>query len=434
MDYIEAIEFIKNTMKFGSKLGLDNMNKLLNLLDSPQDKLNIIHVAGTNGKGSTCAFIQSILKESGFRVGLYTSPSIDGFTGRIKINDSNIRGDRFADVANKVKDKIKIMLSEGMDHPTEFEIITAMALLYYYEENVDFVVLEVGLGGRLDATNIVKNPLLSVITPIGYDHMDYLGDTLGKIAFEKAGIVKENNFVVTANQENEALEVINEVAKEKDSKVYTVDLSSLDIHISELNDQLFSIKIFDQKYCNMNIKLNGVHQIENACLALTAIEVLKDQRNIRIDKESIYKGLLNTKWPGRFEVISENPYTIIDGAHNVHAAIRLKETIEKVIPGKSIILVIGMLGDKDVDGVLDLLIPLSKEIVIAEPSNSRALSIIELESKIKRISLNTHTSSNVEEALNIAHSLAKKGDVILVAGSLYLIENVRRILVNKNSD
>lgn len=428
MNYKEAEDFIKSTMKFGSKLGLDNMKMLIELLDNPHNKLKVIHVAGTNGKGSTCAFINGILKEAGYKVGLYTSPSIEGFTGRIKINNENISEYKFADLANKVKNKIEIMVAKGMSHPTEFEIVTAMALLYFYEQAVDFVVLEVGLGGRLDATNIVDNPLLSIITPIGYDHTEYLGDTLGKIAFEKAGIIKENNLVLSSRQEKEAMEVIEEVSKNKKSEIVKIDLSTLDIHESELYGQKFSIEIVGENYKNVNIKLIGLHQIENACLALTAIELLRKYKKIKIDKDKVYDGLMKTTWPGRFEIISNSPITIIDGAHNVHAAVRLKETINRVIPNKSITLVIGMLGDKDINGVLENIIPLCKEIVVTEPNNSRALTVDELVQKIEKLNSNTHKSLNIEDAIKKAYAISKTDQVVLIAGSLYLIEKVRNIL------
>lgn len=431
MDYKEAIDFIKKTYKFGSKLGLTNMNKLLELLDNPQEKLHIIHVAGTNGKGSTCAFLHSILQESGYKVGLYTSPSMEGFTGRIKINQEKISEKSFAYLAQRVKEKIDILTFQGLEHPTEFEVITAMALLYFHEEKADFVVLEVGLGGRLDATNIIENPILSIITPIGYDHMEYLGETLGKIAFEKAGIVKNDNLVVSAIQQDEAMEAIYEVAREKNSELFKVNLDSLKIHENGLESQSFSVQIMNEEYTNVKITLLGTHQIENACLALTAIEVLKRNRKIMIKKRSIYNGLYKTRWPGRFEIIRNNPLTIIDGAHNVHAAQRLKETIEKVILNKPIILVIGMLGDKDVSGVLNDLVPLSKEVVVTKPNNSRALSAEELESKVNPINTKTHICTNIENALEKAKEICPKDGVILVAGSLYLIDSVRKLIIGK---
>ena len=434
MEYIAAIEFIQSTMKFGSKLGLENMNKLLEKLDHPQEKLRIIHVAGTNGKGSTCSFINSILTEAGYRVGLYTSPSIEGFTGRIRINNYNISEDRFADLTSRVRDVINVMVLEGMDHPTEFEIITAMAFLYFQVEKVDFVVLEVGLGGRLDATNVVKNPLISVITPIGLDHTEYLGDTLGKIAFEKAGIIKENNLVVSAKQDEEATEVIKSVAlKNRSSDVMFLDLSTLQIQESEIHNQRFSVEILDEKYRDINIRLIGLHQIENACLALAVIQLLRQKRHINIDRDSIYLGLAKTQWPGRFEIVSSDPMTIIDGAHNVHAALRLKETIEKVIPNKSIVLVIGMLGDKDVDGVLNNIVPLSKKVVITQPNNSRALLASDLEKRVKRLNENTYRSKSIEDAVSMAYELCQNEEIILFAGSLYLIEKVRALLI-KSSD
>jgi len=243
MNYKEALDYIHGTYKFGSKLGLENIKYLLDLLGNPHRKLKIIHVAGTNGKGSTCSYIHSILKEAGYTVGLYTSPYLEEFTERIRINGEDIPKDKLANITAIVKEKIDIMVKEGKNHPTEFEVVTALAFYYYAEENVDFVVLEVGLGGRLDATNVVENPLVSVITPIGLDHTEYLGDTLDKIAYEKGGIIKERGFVVCYPQEEEVMEVFKNLCKERNSKLFTPSFDKLTIHKSSVEEQIFSATI-----------------------------------------------------------------------------------------------------------------------------------------------------------------------------------------------
>ncbi|MDR5659391.1 folylpolyglutamate synthase/dihydrofolate synthase family protein [Serpentinicella sp. ANB-PHB4] len=434
MNYNEAMDYIKKTAKFGSKLGLDNMHRLLKKLDNPEKKLSVIHVAGTNGKGSSCAFISNILETAGYKVGLYTSPSIEGFNGRIKINGESISDKNLVNLTNKVRGQITELVEEGFDHPTEFEIVTAIAFQYFYEKEVDYLVLEVGLGGRLDATNVVENPLLSVITPIAFDHMDYLGDSIEEIAHAKAGIVKQNGFVVSAPQLSGALQVIKEECLKENSKLYIQDLRDLKINFSHLSTQGFDVKIFDKLFSSLEIKLIGDHQIENAGLALMAIEILRTKRNVVIEDRHIYDGLKETNWAGRFEIIKDKPLTIIDGAHNVHAAKRLNENINKLLSGRDITLVIGMLGDKDVDGVLNFVVPFSKRVIVTTPQNPRALEANALGKKIKLIDekIDIKTTKSIESAVQQAYEITPERDVILFVGSLYMINEVRHCI--KKSD
>ncbi|MDI3309817.1 MAG: Mur ligase family protein [Thermoanaerobacterium sp.] len=282
MNYSDAIEYIHNTNKFGIKLGLENIRCLLERMGNPQKNLKFIHVAGTNGKGSTCAFINSILIDAGFKVGLYTSPYLEEFEERMRINNKNIPKNKLADYVEYIKDVVDKMLDDGYHHPTEFELITAIAFKYFYDENVDFVVLEVGLGGRFDATNVIDNSLVSVISTIDYDHMDKLGDTLAKIAYEKAGIIKENGTVVSFYQKDEALQVIERVASLKDASLSVLNISDIEIVESNSDYQIFNYK----NYKNLKIRIIGKHQIYNASLALMAVEKLKDH-GINITEEAI---------------------------------------------------------------------------------------------------------------------------------------------------
>ncbi|AKL94289.1 tetrahydrofolylpolyglutamate synthase/dihydrofolate synthase FolC [Clostridium aceticum] len=431
MNYQEAIEYIHGTYKFGSKLGLENIKYLLDLLGNPQKELKVIHVAGTNGKGSTSSFINGVLKTSGYKVGLYTSPYIEEFTERMQINGEKIDKQRLAEVTTIVKAKIEQMLSEGKNHPTEFEVGTAIALVYFAEEKVDYTILEVGMGGRLDATNIIENPLLSIITPIDYDHMEHLGDTLGKIAFEKAGIIKENNFVVSYPQREEAMEVVKQVAKEKNSQLFVVNYDTLKIHHSAIEEQQFSVEILGKKYEDVVITLAGPHQVYNCCTALTAIEVLKAHRNIEISDEAIYQGLKNTKWIGRLEILGKNPLTIIDGAHNLQGATALKHSVETLLEGKKVTLVVAMLGDKDVQGVLSSLIPLMDKIVVTKPNNPRAMAADDLAKELVSYGKDMYICKTIKEAVKKAHEVTEASDVILFAGSLYMIGEARTILTSK---
>ncbi len=429
MNYQEALDYIHGTYKFGSKLGLENIKYLLSLLGDPHKKLKIIHVAGTNGKGSTSSYIHSILKEAGYRVGLYTSPYLEEFTERMRINGENIPKDKLANVTAIVKEKIEGMVKEGKNHPTEFEVVTAIAFYYYAKENIDFLVLEVGLGGRLDATNVVEDPLLSVITPIGLDHTEYLGDTLDKIAYEKGGIIKENSFVLSYPQEAEVIEVFRNLCTERNSKLFVTSFDELTIHKSTIEEQVFSVNILGNVYDNIKIQLVGIHQIYNACTALGAVEVLRKYRNINISDEAVLGGLYNAKWPGRFEVLQRDPVVIIDGAHNLHGAEALRKSIETLLKDYKITFVIGMLQDKDVEGVLKDLIPLMNKIIATRPANPRAMNAIDLAYKLKVFGKETYISEDIEEAINMAIEVTEANEAIVFAGSLYMIGEVRKLLI-----
>ncbi|WP_419742401.1 bifunctional folylpolyglutamate synthase/dihydrofolate synthase [Paraclostridium dentum] len=431
MNYNEALQFIHESHKFGMRLGLDNIKKLLELLGNPQNNLNIIHVAGTNGKGSTCSFISSILKESGYKVGLYTSPFLETFTERIRVNGENIREEEVGKIVSLIKEKIEIMVSEGYSYPTEFEIVTAMAFYYYNQEKVDFVALEVGLGGRYDATNVIDKPVVSAITSISLDHTGILGDTLGKIAFEKGGIIKEDCPTIVYPQQEEASEVIKNICAEKKSKYIECDFKNIEIKSSNINSQIYSCNINGKELRDLEIKLIGDHQIKNSIVALNVIDYLNDIKITNISEENIRKGLLETKWPGRIEKISENPMFIIDGAHNEEGAKSLANSIDKYFENKNKILVIGMLEDKDIESVLDLLIPKFNNVITTTPDNPRAIDANKLKEKIERYNIEVTCKPNIKEAVDYALEISNKDDVIISAGSLYMIGNVRTIIVNK---
>lgn len=431
MNYNEALQFIHESHKFGMRLGLDNIKKLLELLGDPQNNLKIIHVAGTNGKGSTCSFISSILKEGGYKVGLYTSPFLETFTERIRINGENIPEEEVGKIVSLIKEKIEIMFSEGYSYPTEFEIVTAMAFYYYNQEKVDFVALEVGLGGRYDATNVIDKPVVSVITSISLDHTGILGDTLGKIAFEKGGIIKEDCPTIVYPQQEEASEVIKNICAEKKSKYIECDFKNIEIKSSNINLQIYNCNINGKELRDLEIKLIGDHQIKNSIVALNAIEYLNAIKITNISEENIRKGLLETKWPGRIEKISENPMFIIDGAHNEEGAKSLANSIDKYFENKNKILVIGMLEDKDIESVLDLLIPKFNNVITTTPDNPRAIDANKLKEKIERYNIEVTCKTNIKEAVDYALQISNKDDVIISAGSLYMIGNVRTIIVNK---
>jgi dihydrofolate synthase / folylpolyglutamate synthase len=431
MTYEDALRYIEETHKFGVRLGLGNISKLLEVLGNPQDNLNIIHVAGTNGKGSTCSFITKILQTAGYNVGLYTSPYLETFTERIRVNGENIPEEEVASIITLIKTKIDEMISEGYSYPTEFEIVTAMAFYYYYKRNVDYVVLEVGMGGRYDATNIINKSLVSVITPVSLDHIDVLGDTIGKIAYEKAGIIKENGLVVIHPQEVEAQNVIKDVCNDKNAEYIIADTGSVEIVKSTIESQIFNCKVLDKEYNNVKICLIGEHQINNSVVALNVIGLLEDRYNLNISDEDIFKGLSETRWPGRIEKLQDDPIFIIDGAHNEDGANSLGKSIDKHFEDKDITLIIGMLKDKDVDSVLQILMPRCNKIITTTPDNPRALSPEELKEKIEKYNKEVIALDSIEKAIDYALKNSHKDEVIISAGSLYMIGAVRSIIKNK---
>lgn len=420
MLYEEAINYIHNTHKFGMKLGLNNIKILLDYMGNPQDSLKIIHVAGTNGKGSTCSFINSILMSSGYNVGLYTSPYLEEFEERIRINNKNIPKDVLANYVEYIKDLINKMESNGYNHPTEFEIITAIAFKYFSDSNVDFVVLEVGLGGRFDATNVIKNPLVSVITTIDFDHMDKLGNTIEKIAFEKAGIIKENGVVVSSFQRDGAMKVIEDTCKSRNATLFVLNRD--DILVKESNDEY---QRFDYgNYKDMIIRLLGKHQIYNAILAIITMVQLQ-RYDIYIDKKDIQKGLESTRWPGRLEVMNRSPLIVIDGAHNTQGMRVLRDSLSLFRYSK-LILVIGILKDKESKKMLDLILPFADFVITSMPISERAYTALELSQKIDKPNV-LHFES-IDDAINHAIKISKDDDMILFCGSLYMIGHVRTTL------
>lgn len=430
MNYREAIEYIHGTKKFGSKLGLDNIRELLRLLGNPHNDLKFIHVAGTNGKGSTSSFIASILIEGGYKVGLFTSPYLEVFNERMRINNQDISDESLAKITLTVKEKVDEMLERGIAHPTEFEIVTAIAMQYYKEENVDFVVLEVGLGGRYDSTNVIENSVASVITTISMDHTDILGDTIGKIAYEKAGIIKDNGFVISYPQENDAQEIIAKVAKEKNARLEFVPTDNIEVKETTEFGSKFSFEYKNTKMSDLEIGLIGQHQTQNAATALTTILSLREEGYISISDEAIRKGLKETKWSGRLEVIRRNPTFLIDGAHNIQGIQALKKTINSVFNYDKLILGVAILADKDVEHMIEELVPIADKIVVTEANIFRALKAEELAAKIEKYNNNIIIESNIEKAVQKTFEIANENDLIVFSGSLYLIGDVRTI-VNK---
>lgn len=423
MAKLEAINFIENTHKFGSKLGLDNVRTLLDLMGRPHKRLKFIHVAGTNGKGSTSSFISSILMEQGYKVGLFTSPYLEVFNERIRVNNENIPDEDLEDVVDFVRHQIDLMIKGGHNHPTEFELVTAAGMEYFARQEVDFVVLEVGLGGRLDATNIIDEPLVSVITPIGLDHTDYLGDTVEQVAAEKAGIIKPYCPCVIHPQETEARAVIEDKCRDMNAKLTEAPLDEVSIVKYDVEGTEF---LYDGK--TFKIAMLGEYQVNNAMVALTACKVLRDNHEVQIANSAIESGLAKAMWPGRMELMSTEPYIVIDGAHNLQGAQALAKNIKLLFPGKNIVSVIGILEDKDVDGILDATMVFSNHIVVTEPDSPRKMSAKALSDKIKVYGKLPIAEPSIEKAVKTSLFGVNKDSVVIFFGSLYMIGEVRKIL------
>ena len=363
MNYEEAMKYITEVGNFGSNYGLERTFRLLELLGDPQNKIKLIHIAGTNGKGSTTAMISKILMGNKYKVGMYTSPFLEEFEERMQINGVNIPKEKLAELMDELKIAVDKVIEEGYNHPTEFEIITCLMFLYFYKEEVDFGVIEVGLGGRLDSTNVIT-PILSIITSVSYDHTNLLGNTLSEIAREKAGIIKENIPVVVFPQDKEVLKVIEEKCDELNAPLHIVDANNselIEILQEEKPYQKVRIETLNNEY-NIKLPLLGEHQIVNLAVAINGIEVLEKYNQVKISKEILEETLEGVTWNGRLEVMKKSPLLVIDGAHNIQGIIKLKENIEKYFKYKNIYLILGILADKDVEEMIKVITPMAKEV------------------------------------------------------------------------
>ncbi len=424
MNYSEAIAYINDKDKFGSRLGLDSIGKLLEFLGNPQDGLEIIHVAGTNGKGSTSSYISNCLIEAGYDVGLFTSPYLERFNERIQVNGVDIPDEDLGRITSLIKIAADKMLDEGWEHPTTFEIVTALAFAYYAEKAPDYVVLEVGLGGRFDSTNIIKTSLASVITTIDFDHINELGDTLGKIAYQKAGIIKENGLVISYPQKEEAKDVIKEVIRDKQAEIHISP--DVDIVEESSSGSVFNYEYGDERLENLKISMLGHYQNYNAALAVTTLLVLREKGKINIENRHIYSGLKKTKWNGRLELLRVNPGFLIDGAHNMQGIRNLARAL-KLFNYRKLILGIAILKDKDVDHMVEELAGMADMIVVTEANIPRKMEANELAERISKYNKNIYIEKDIKKAVEKSLELAEKDDLIIFGGSLYLIGDVRTI-------
>lgn len=429
MNYKETIDYIHNRSRFNSGKGLDRIKKLLKKLGEPQLSLKCIHIAGTNGKGSTTAMISSILMAQGYKVGMFTSPYLEEFEERIQINGCNIPKERLCQVMSKVAEAERVIDPIGKDTPTEFEIITAAMFLYFKEENIDYAVIEVGLGGRLDPTNIII-PLVSVITSISYDHMALLGNSIEEIAWEKAGIIKEKVPVVSYPQQKKASSVIERVAFEKNSKLIVVKEDSTELLKIEDNYQVVKI-ITEKSIYTVALALLGKVQIYNCAVVIHTIEVLRDL-GVTISEQAIYEGLKKVTWKGRMEIMSTNPYVLLDGAHNIDGIEKLAQSIDIYFKYKRLYLIIGILEDKQLEDMLAVITPKADKVIAVTPNSFRGESAEKLRDRIIKYNPEALAMNSYEEAVKYAMSLCSKEDLLVICGSLYMIGNMRKIIKNVN--
>ena len=427
MNYKETLEYIQSLNQYGSVLGLDNMQRLCDKLGHPEKRCRFIHIAGTNGKGSTSAYIAHILMAAGYRVGRYISPTITDYRERFQIGTRMISQKDLCAYVERVRLVCEELTEEGHPHPTPFEVETALGFLYFAEKSCDFVVLEVGMGGATDATNVIPTPVACVWTSISMDHMGFLGKRLTDIADVKAGIAKEGALLISCRQEPQVEQVLMGKAAEVGGTLKIADVAMVTGKKYGLTTQQFSYKGLSK----LKIHLAGTHQIENAVLA---VEVILELRKIGIDisDKAIYKGLEDAVWQGRLEVLGKKPLFVIDGAHNEGAARQLVSSIEAYFKNKRMIFIIGVLKDKEYEKILSMTAKYAEHILtITPPENPRALSAIELAMAAREYHSQVTNLSSLEEAVEVSHLLADKDTVILCFGSLSFLGAIKKIYANR---
>lgn len=413
----EAISYIHSFQWQDHAPGLGRMRALLRALGDPQRGRKFVHVAGTNGKGSTCACIASVLRAAGYRVGLNTSPYLMTFHERIQVNGALISDEELASLAEEIRPAAEAMA----EHPTEFELITAIALLHFCRKDCDISVLEVGLGGALDASNVIDVPEAAVLTAMGMDHVALLGPAQADVAAAKAGIIKPGGDVVSYGECPEADGVFRRVCKERGAVLTEVDFSRLRPRSFGLDGSQFDFA----PYGNLYLPLTGAYQLKNAATAITALEVLR-KKGWRVSEEALRRGLAQVRWPGRFEVLRRDPVFLLDGAHNAHGMTAAAESLGALFPRRKIVFVLGLLADKDVSAMLDALAPLAKQVFTLRPDSPRAMEAEALTSLLAERGVPARACGTAEEGVRSAMEAAGRSGIVCALGSLYLSGDIRR--------
>lgn len=430
MKYTEAMAYMESLQCYGCVLGLENIRQLCGRLGDPQDQLRFVHIAGTNGKGSVLAYISTVLQTAGYKVGRYISPTIRDYRERFQINGKMISKPAFCTYLEKVKEAAEEMRAENLPQPTPFEIETAVSFLYFLDKKCDIVVLETGLGGMFDATNVIPAPLCAVFTSISMDHMAFLGDSPEKIAIQKAGIIKRPCHVISCRQQDEVMRVIKRTAAEYDCDLTLADAEAASRIKYGIKKQSFCYG----GYQDLSITMAGQYQIENAVLAVDVIKILQKE-GFAVSEEQLKEGMLRTQWPGRFCIIGKKPLFIVDGAHNEGAAVRLAQSIRYYFADKRIIYIMGILKDKEYDKILRLTAPLAEHIItMTPPDRTRALSGYELAKEAELYHESVTVADSMQEAVEIAYLLAgeDKNTVIIAFGSLSILGGLIHIVEHRD--
>lgn len=431
MNYREAMAYIEDLQQYGSVMGLETMRELCARLENPQDQLKFVHIAGTNGKGSVLAYVSTVLSAAGYRTGRYISPTVQEYRERFQIDGRVITQSGLCKYLEQVKEAAETMAAEGLPHPTAFEVETAVAFLYFLDKQCDMVVLETGLGGALDATNVITTTLAAVFTSISMDHVGVLGDTIEQIAAVKAGIIKDKCYVISAKQTPEAMKVIRQAALVRKAKFYTADVSRAKNVRYGMTGQHFSY----DKYKNIAITMAGQFQIENAVVALETLAVL-GRAGYPVAEDKLRLGMEQTRWRGRFDVIGKKPLFIADGAHNEDASKRLAESIRFYFTNRRIIYIMGMLKDKEYDKVIRNTYELAEHIItVTPPLTDRALHGYELAQAVREYHDSVTVADSVQEAVEIAYLLAgrDKDCVVIAFGSLSYLGELINVVEHRDT-
>ncbi len=424
--YEQALAYMEQVKGRGIVLGLDSMRRLAERLENPQDTLQFVHIAGTNGKGSVLGFVSTILKCAGYRTGRYSSPAVFSRLEQIQVNGRAISRADYVRGMEAVRQAAEALEEEGHPYPTPFEVETALAFWYFREKQCEIAVLEAGMGGLLDATNIVRTTAAAVLTPIGMDHMGMLGGTLEEIARQKAGIIKNECYVICGRQEPQALEAVEAVCGERSAKLRKADTAK-GIRYG-IERQYFSYRGCQR----LVISLAGRYQIENAVLAAETIRAL-GECGFPVSEAMLRKGLLETRWPGRFTVLAKRPYFIIDGAHNQDAAQKLRESVIFYFTNKKIITIMGVMKDKEYEKIAELTADLAAQVItVAAPGSGRALPAYELAGVVRNYNPNVTAADSIQEAVEMSYLLADKDSVILAFGSLSYLGEVSGIVADRD--
>lgn len=457
MNYIEAMDFLEETKKYGSQLGLTSIQNLMAELGNIQDEIPLVHIGGTNGKGSVGAMLSQVLTESGYRVGRFCTPDVFAYEDEFQMNGINIKKERLAQLFAKVKAACEKLVAQGKAHPTRFEVETAAAFLWFYEEKCDIALLEVGMGGATDATNLIRKPLVSVLTSISMDHIRFLGNSLAEIATVKSGIIKSQVPIVTMQQKPEAMEVIKRKAEEMQAELFLADATQVQ-NVTQIGGRYafeWKTPMNSNKVCiaadtvknnirkdesasdspciTVNLSLCGAFQVENAVCVLNILHILQ-KKYPKITETVIQQGLSHTTWHGRMEQIGTEPDFYLDGAHNEDAVRKLRKTLDDGFSERRIVYIMGVLADKDYEKMIAMMFQPGDHVYTVTPKNPRALDGKELEKQLLRQNIHAQYCENIQDAVLYALRDAQKEDMILAFGSLSYLRDVRNAYESEKSD